>query len=228
MIQDKGSTLTKLQEAEFLAVQLFSEIEGRGLIRGGRTEKEISQDVFALAHELYGIEKYWHKRIVRAGENTLCPYDENPPDLTVKEDDIVFLDLGPIFEDYEADVGRTYVLGNDPAKMKIKEDIEKAWVEIRDWILSHTGLTGAECYEFAVLTAENYGWEYGIEIAGHLVGKFPHERLAKGEKGLYLHRDNPNDIFLPAPDGSKRHWILEIQFVDRERRFGAFYEQLLM
>jgi hypothetical protein len=33
-------------------------------------------------------------RIVRAGRNTLAPYDENPPDLTVGEDDILFLDLG--------------------------------------------------------------------------------------------------------------------------------------
>jgi hypothetical protein len=28
-----------------------------------------------------------------------CPHDENPPDLTVGEDDILFLDLGPVFEE---------------------------------------------------------------------------------------------------------------------------------
>jgi hypothetical protein len=54
---------------------------------------------------MYGISRYWHKRIVRAGRNTLAPYDENPPDLTVGEDDIVFLDLGPVFEQWEADSG---------------------------------------------------------------------------------------------------------------------------
>ena len=27
--------------------------------------------------------------------------------------------------------------------------------------------------------------------------------------------------------GRKRHWILEIHFVDRERKIGAFYEELL-
>ena len=61
--------------------------------------------------QMYGISRYWHKRIVRAGRNTLAPYDENPPDLTVGEDDIVFLDLGPVFEEWEADFGRTFVVG---------------------------------------------------------------------------------------------------------------------
>jgi Xaa-Pro dipeptidase len=40
--------------------------------------------------------------IVRAGKNTLLPYDENPPDLTIGEDDILFLDLGPVFEQWES------------------------------------------------------------------------------------------------------------------------------
>jgi hypothetical protein len=35
----------------------------------------------------------------RGGRNTLAPFDENPPDLIVGEDDIVFLDLGPVFEE---------------------------------------------------------------------------------------------------------------------------------
>ena len=28
-------------------------------------------------------------------------------------------------------------------------------------------------------------------------------------------------------DGSTRHWILEIHFVDRKRNYGGFFEQLL-
>ena len=41
--------------------------------------------------------------------------------------DIVFLDFGPIFEEWEADYGRTYVLGNDSLKKKLANDIEIAW-----------------------------------------------------------------------------------------------------
>jgi Xaa-Pro aminopeptidase len=219
--------LEHLIEAEEKAFTLLTAIEERGLLRAGITEKEIGSEIFDLAREMFGVEKYWHKRIVRSGKNTLCPYDENPPDLLVNEGDILFLDLGPVFEDFEADVGRTYVLGDDPVKHKIKNDLEKAWYEIRDWFFEHDRLTGRECFEYAERTAEKYGWKYGIEIAGHLVGKFPHERLPKGQKGLYLHKDNPNDVFAPAADGTQRNWILELQFIDPERGFGSFFEQLL-
>src|SRR5208282_5468520 len=102
---------TALLDAQGKAGALFQEVEAQKLIRPGQKETEINESIYALATSMYGISKYWHKRIVRAGPNTLAPYDENPPDLTVKEDDIVFLDLGPVFEEWEADFGRTYVVG---------------------------------------------------------------------------------------------------------------------
>ena len=90
--------LVQLVEAEKKAAELFNEIEIRELIRPGRTEKEINKSIYDLAFEMFKIKKYWHKRIVRSGPNTLYPYDENPKNLIVEKDDIVFLDFGPIFE----------------------------------------------------------------------------------------------------------------------------------
>ena len=78
---------------------------------------------------MFGIKKYWHKRIVRSGKNTLLPYKENPPDLTIQEDDILFFDFGPVFDDWEADVGKTYVVGNNAKKLKLSKDVESAWHE---------------------------------------------------------------------------------------------------
>src|SRR5882757_9235735 len=116
-----------LLDAQQKAQALFEEVETRKLIRPGVAETEINDSIYALAGSMYRISRYWHKRIVRAGRNTLAPYDENPPDLTVGEDDIVFLDLGPVFEEWEADFGRTYVVGNDPLKHKLRCDIEEAF-----------------------------------------------------------------------------------------------------
>ncbi|MFZ1678478.1 MAG: M24 family metallopeptidase [Saprospiraceae bacterium] len=218
----------KLEEAEIKANQLFNEIDLRGIITPGKTEKEINEEIFNLAFELFGIEKYWHKRIVRSGENTLRPYDDNPPDLTVQEDDILFLDFGPIFEDWEADFGRTYVIGNDPYKFKLRDDIEKAWYETKEWFDKQTRLTGAEFHHYILGVAKDYGWEYGGQLGGHLIGQFPHERLEAKNYGLYVHPENHNDMFLPDANGSQRHWILEIHFVDREKKIGGFFEQLLV
>ncbi len=54
----------------------------------------------------------WHKRIARAGRNTPLPYKENPPDFQIQDDDIVFFDFGPVFEEWEADFGRTFILNS--------------------------------------------------------------------------------------------------------------------
>ena len=41
--------------------------------------------------------------------------------LVIQEGDILFFDFHPVFEGWEADLGRTYVLGNDPLKLKDKK-----------------------------------------------------------------------------------------------------------
>jgi Xaa-Pro aminopeptidase len=222
-----NDTKLKLIEAENIAQQLFYAIEERQLIKPGKSENKLNEEVFKLADELYGIKKYWHKRIVRSGVNTLVPYDDNPPNLTIQEDDILFLDFGPILEEWEADFGRTYVIGNNPAKHKLKRDIELAWHEAKDWFEKRTELTGAEYWYYIVGLAKKYGYTYGGQLGGHLIGHFPHERLNPKDYGLYVHPENTNDMFLPDANGNKREWILEIHFVDREKQIGGFFEQLL-
>jgi Xaa-Pro dipeptidase len=216
-----------LLDAQEKAQALFEEIERQKLIRPGVAETEINESVYALAAQMYGISRYWHKRIVRAGRNTLAPYDENPPDLTVGEDDIVFLDLGPVFEEWEADFGRTFVVGQDPLKQKLCRDIAEAFAKGKQYFHEHPDITAAELYGFAERLAEQAGWEYGGPIAGHLIGVFPHEKIAGDKISLYVHPRNHLRMRMPDASGRKRHWILEIHFVDRAREIGGFYEELL-
>ena len=220
--------LAQLVEAEKKASELFKEIENRCLIRAGKTEKQINKNIYDLAFEMFKIKKYWHKRIVRSGSNTLFPYDENPKNLIVEKDDIVFLDFGPIFEDWEADYGRTYVLGNDSLKKKLANDIEVAWRKANVFYHSKDAISGCEMYNYCCKLAKSMGWEFGGQIAGHLIGHFPHEKLEKENKTNYIHPDNLIDMNTPDKQGNTRHWILEIHFVDRERQIGGFFEQLLI
>jgi len=209
-------------------LELFKATEARGLIVAGKSEHELNSEIFELAESSLGIKKFWHKRIVRAGKNTLAPYRENPPDLILQEDDILFFDFGPLFEDWEADIGKTMVIGNDPDKLKLAKDVEMAWHETKKWFDQQHKLTGAELFHFTVDLAKKYGWEFGGEIAGHLIGKFPHEMgLADGKFELYIHPENHIDMFAPDKNGNRRDWILEIHFVNREKEIGGFFEQLL-
>jgi Xaa-Pro dipeptidase len=180
-----------LLEAQRRANELFAKVESQNLIRPRISETEINEAVYALAQQTYGITRYWHKRIVRAGRNTLAPYDEYPPDLTVGEDDIVFLDLGPVFEEWEADFGRTFVVGNDQVKHKLRHDIEKGFAKGKQYFHQHPDITCAELYAYAQQLAQEAGWEYGGPIAGHLIGVFPHEKIPNDKITLYVHPKIP-------------------------------------
>jgi len=220
-------SIEKLISAEKIATTLFYEIEKRQLIVPGKTEKELNDEVHALAFELIGTKTYWHKRIVRSGKNTLLPYRENPPNLVVEDDDILFFDFGPVLSKWEADVGRTYVVGNNPLKLKLKNDVEKCWYDTKNWLQQKPTSTGAEIFTYVSEYAKSKGWEFGGEIAGHIIGEFPHERIAPSSCELYIHPSNFNDITSEIR-GERRNWILEIHFVDREKEIGGFFEQLLM
>src|ERR1700678_3093952 len=173
MEQSEETLVAGLLNAQSKAYALFAEIQAQRLIRPGAKESEINEAVYALAASMFGISTYWHKRIVRAGRNTLAPYDENPPDLTTTDDDIVFLDLGPVFEEWEADFGRTFVIGSDPVKLKLRDDIAKAFADGKQYFKDHPDVTGAELFHYAKCLAAQYGWEFGGVIAGHLIGQFP-------------------------------------------------------
>ena len=218
----------RLIHAQNISIELFNAIEENNLIVPGKTEEQLNTEVCDLAFQKFGIEKHWHKKIVRSGINTLAIYPDNPPNRIIHKDDILFIDLGPIVEGYEADIGRTYVMGKDPNKLKLKRDVESAWYEIREWYQQQTKLKASDLFNYAVLKAKRFGWEFGGEIAGHIVGKYPHEQ-PEDPKSLELdiHPDNHDNIFLLDADGNPRHWILELQFIDKENEIGGYFEQLL-
>jgi len=220
-------TTQRLIDAQNKANLLFKEVENRAIIAANRSEKDINTAVFQLANELFGIKKYWHKRIVRAGKNTLYPYDENPPNLIVKEEDIVFLDFGPIFANWEADFGRTYVLGSDAKMKKIQADISLAWNAGKEYYNLHPDITASELYAFVQSLSKKDGWELGGRHCGHLIGEFPHEKIEDHKIHSYIHLENHRKLNDFDLKGEKCYWILEIHFVDYLSEIGGFTEEIL-
>ncbi|MGZ6779564.1 MAG: M24 family metallopeptidase [Mycobacterium sp.] len=216
-----------LLDAQDKAAQLFAEIESSGMVRAGVGEKALSDEIRDLAAEMFGVERHWHKRIVRSGENTLQPYRENPPDRLIAADDIVFCDLGPIFEQWEADFGRTFVLGDDAGKHALCDDLPRVWAKGRDYFDAHPDVTGAELFAHVVALSHDAGWEFGGTIAGHLVGEFPHETIAGDRIESYIAPGSDHPMRRTDRTGRVCHWILEVHLTDSERRFGGFYEELL-
>lgn len=158
--QSEALRIRELSAAQGHALNLFQQIERRNLIRAGILESDLNQGIYDLAQDLFGIKTYWHKRIVRAGSNTLLPYAENPPDRMIAPDDILFLDLGPIFDEWEADFGRTFVLGNDPTKLKLRSDTETAFFKAKGYFQSNPDLTASELFEYVLRLSKDAGWEF--------------------------------------------------------------------
>jgi Xaa-Pro aminopeptidase len=223
-----NSHLKYLIEADKKAKILYQEIEKRGLVKEGKSEAQLKKEFVDLSFELFGVKKFWHKRIVRSGKNSLLAYHGNPPVLTLQKDDIVYFDFGPVFDEWEADLGRTYVIGNDINKLRLKNDIELAWNEGREFYNKHKyDLTGSDFYNYTKQLAKKYGWSYINNHCGHLIGKFPHEKLLGESKQNYLHPENYDLMSDKDKFGNERFWIYEIQFIDENLKIGGFFEQLL-
>jgi Xaa-Pro aminopeptidase len=227
LIEDEAVRTAKLLEAQAKAVELFAAVEERGLLAPGVSEVQASDAIRDLAAERFGLSRHWHKRIVRAGANTLQPYKENPPNRVIGADDIAFCDFGPIFEEWEADFGRTYVLGDDPAKLALRDALPVVWNAGRDYFETHPDVTGEQLFAHVVELAEQAGWTFGGDIVGHLVGQFPHEKIAGDRIEYYVTPGSDQPMRRTDRTGRRCHWILEVHLVDRDRQIGGFYEELL-
>lgn len=227
LVEDEAVRVAKLVEAQDKAVELFAAVQERSILRAGVRETEASDAIRDLAGDMFGVDRHWHKRIVRSGVNTLQPYRENPPDRTIENDDILFCDFGPIFEQWEADLGRTYVLGDDPVKLRLRDSLPVIFDAGRRFFETRSDVTGEQLYAHVTELARQAGWDFGSPIAGHLIGQFPHEKIDDAEIASYIAPGSDQPMRRPDRNGQATHWILEIHLVDRDRQIGGFYEQLL-
>lgn len=221
------SIANSLLAAQNKAAALFDEVVNSGMICAGKLESELTSEVHKLAWTRFNLRRHWHKRIARSGPNTLLGYYDQTDDRRITDDDIVYLDLGPVFDEWEADFGRTYALGPDPKKQQLVGDIAVAFERGKDFYRTTPNLTAGELYDFVAGLAAPAGWEFGAKTAGHLIGHFPHERAPTDTTRFSIRRGNQQSLREPDANGRPRHWILEIHFVDRSRQIGGFFEELL-
>ena len=216
-----------LSDAQHKAEALFAEVVDSGLIRPGVLESELSAEIHDLARRRFGLRRHWHRRVVRCGPNTVLTYHDTPPDRRTTDDDVVYLDFGPLFDEWEADFGRTYVIGQDPLKHKLVADIGAAFARGKRRYNEDPQLTAGGLYDFVCELAKEAGWEFAGPTAGHLIGHFPHETVPGSSKRFSIRHGNPINLREPDANGVRRHWILEIHFADAARTFGGFCEELL-
>lgn len=181
----------------------------------GMLEEEANQIAIATLQAM-GTRQGWHKPYVRFGANTTKSFGApSDPGVQLQENDIYFIDIGPVWDNYEGDAGNTFVTGNDPDMKRCSEDVKQIFeIVAQRWRTEQC--SGEVLYQFAEQTAQEKGWVLNLDLSGHRLGTFPHEVQYDGTLAS-----------LPFSPTAK-HWVLEIQIRHPKKSFGAFYEDLLL
>lgn len=189
-------------------------------IEVGMTEKDGQTLVKDVFKEL-GVLKFWHPTKFRMASDTTKTFRDLPDEnLKCQDHDLVFIDIGPIIDNHEADFGKTVVLNKAPGSLNesyvklakasefIFRETEKYWKQ--------TGATGIKLFEFAQNKTSELGYRLDHRMAGHRLGDFPHQLYSKHK--LFEFENTPmNNI-----------WVLEIHIVDDKNQRGSFYEDIMI
>jgi hypothetical protein len=184
-------------------------------IRPGMREEE----AVALANSLLAerrMRRGWHKVNLRFGVNTTLHFHTaSQPGVVLGENDIFFIDIGPVFEHWEGDGGDTFVVGNDADLARCAADARAVFhAARRRWLAA--GFSDRALYGFAAAEASRLGWVLNLDMNGHRISDFPHKAIFGGSLAEI--------DFAPSPG----LWVLEIQIRHPTRPFGAFFEDLLL
>lgn len=187
----------------------------REFVPGMRETEARRLMVAALAQA--GAKKFWHPVHVRFGQNTLMGFREKASyDPQLQQEDIFFVDIGPVFDGYEGDFGETFVVGRSELYWEAKRVSEELWREGCEY-WKEMQPSGKDLYRYINDQTEKKGWElHPSYVRGHRLEQFPHKLIC-----------NKNLEDMDAPVGACR-WVLEIQIQHSDQPFGAFYEDLIV
>ena len=184
-------------------------------VEEGMTEDE-GLEILDQLLKKNGVEKKWHPSKFRIGKNTVKSFKEkSDPDVKLQEQDIFFLDIGPIIDGHEADYGQTFTVGQNHEYAHAQKTSKLIFDQLAgEWKTNK--LSGKALYERASELAQKHGYVLNENMAGHRLGDLPHA----------LHYRGKLSDFESVP--LENLWVLEVHIRHPEKEFGAFFEDILM
>jgi methionine aminopeptidase len=222
LLEDKQAELEAVGPAFVKEQMLSMRSKVRGIIHEIAAAVKpgmVEEDAVEMAKEIlatHGMVRGWHDVYCRFGTNTLKTFGApSDPGIVLKENDIILIDIGPVWEEWEGDGGDTFVFGDNPDMARCAKDAKTLFHIVRQkW--ATTGMSGKELYEFATEQALGLGWELNMDLSGHRLSDFPHAAIYDGPMA---------DVdFKPSP----LLWVLEIHIRHPTAGYGAFFEDMLL
>ena len=208
-----GFSIEKMQETRGKAQQAVSRIAAQ--VQAGMLEEDANKMVIETLREM-GATKAFHKPYIRFGSNTTKTFGaDSDPGIRLGEDDIFFIDVGPVWEEYEGDAGDSFLTGSNPELKRCALDARRIFDAVaKKW--STEKATGVELYHYAEQMAKELGWVLNLDLGGHRLGDYSSAEHYEGPLSEISFHPSPNV------------WMIEIHIRHPEQQFGAFYEDLLV
>jgi Xaa-Pro aminopeptidase len=208
-----GFSIEKMLETRAKAQQAVSRIAAQ--VQVGMLEEDANKMVIDTLREM-GATKAFHKPYIRFGSNTTKTFGaDSDPGIRLGEDDIFFIDVGPVWEEYEGDAGDTFVTGRNPELKRCALDAKQIFNDVaKKWKAEKA--TGVELYHSAEQMAKDLGWVLNLDLGGHRLGDYSSAEHYEGPLSEISFHPSPN------------LWMVEIHIRHPEQEFGAFYEDLLI
>lgn len=193
---------------------IFAQIENTSM-----NEKEIVDFIYAYSKD-YNIDKHWHSPKVKIDESTfLAAENAYVPNLSqcISHQSLVSIDLGPVVNGIEGDVGETRCFNiSDLSSKLIIELASKYFNEFKSLINNRYSFANAAKTVHDYFR-ENQSAEFQLDLNLHLLGKAFHKQFISQK------------INLTEFDYYKKQsaWILEVSIFDSKRRRASFFEDLL-
>lgn len=184
-------------------------------IEPGMSEED-GQKVIDNLFKMHEIKKTWHPTKFRIGKNTTKSFREkSEPDHVLQEEDIYFLDIGPVVNGHEADIGHTFSVGQNLKFAELQKTVKEIFLEVQEhW--KKNEVSGVDLYKKAKEITESKGYVLNEKMAGHRLGDFPHALFYKGKLSDF-EKTPINNL-----------WVLEIHILTQNKDYGAFYEDILI
>ena len=180
-----SAELALMQRAKDITLEIHK-ATARGLQEGLSTDEVHA--FIAAAHRKAGVDGPMSFSIVLFGEPTAYPHGVPYPQ-TLKEGDMVLIDVGATIEGYHSDITRSYVFGEPTARQREVWELEKA-AQAAAFAAAQVGVP-CEAVDAAarkVIEAGGFGPGYAVpglpHRTGHGIGLDVHEwtYLVKGNK----------------------------------------------
>ncbi len=220
-------------EARCFAKTLTKEITGK--IKAGMTEKEVEElarEVFK-AHE---VKQHWHMPVIGAGEGStklrsayaLAKSYLTRGTRTLQENDLVLIDIAPVFEGYPSDYTACHIPGENPELEALVSYAQGVSHKIAEYIKKDMAV--ADVFRYAqelISTTSNYTIAYPLFISmGHRLCKIPFLWQKLPEAGLtYLLSRKGSFITSNNKESMNGLWVVEPYLMHKGR--AAKFETLV-